>query len=158
MINTIEALQGLYVALGGELSDVANVTTIPDMLTAISTVAAQGASELPAVTADDNGKLLTVVNGAWDKVDKFIVTYDVFSGEVSHTFAEVLDAYNKGYDVIFKSSNVTYRLVLQTAQMFKFVASYIEDTNSNRCVYKQVTLNKNGTYYVANEKYITFDT
>lgn len=67
MINTIEALQGLYVALGGELSDVANVTTIPEMLTAISTVAAAGASELPAVKSADNGNVLTVVSGKWAK-------------------------------------------------------------------------------------------
>lgn len=67
MINTIEALQGLYVALGGELSDVANVTTIPEMLTAISTVAAAAASELPVVKAADNGKVLAVVGGKWTK-------------------------------------------------------------------------------------------
>lgn len=69
MINTIEALQGLYVALGGELSDVANVTTIPEMLTAISTVAATaaGGGELPAVTSSDNGDVLTVVSGNWAK-------------------------------------------------------------------------------------------
>ena len=67
MINTIEALQGLYVALGGELSDVANITTIPEMLTAISTVAAAGASELPAVKSADNGNVLTVVSGKWAK-------------------------------------------------------------------------------------------
>lgn len=67
MINTVEALQGLYVALGGELSNVANITTIPEMLTAISSVAAAAASELPAVKSADNGKVLTVVNGKWDK-------------------------------------------------------------------------------------------
>lgn len=67
MINTVEALQGLYVALGGELSNVANITTIPEMLTAISSVAAAAASELPVVTASDNGKVLGVVNGAWAK-------------------------------------------------------------------------------------------
>lgn len=69
MINTIEALQGLYVALGGEMSDVENITTIPEMLTAISTVAQAAASELPAVKSTDNNKLLTVVNGKWDKAD-----------------------------------------------------------------------------------------
>lgn len=67
MINTIEALQGLYVALGGDITDVANVTTIPEMLTAISTVAAAAAGELPAVGKSDNGDVLTVVNGKWAK-------------------------------------------------------------------------------------------
>lgn len=69
MINTVGALQGLYVALGGDLSDVANITTIPEMLTAISTVAAAAAGELPAVKSADNGKVLMVVNGKWTKAD-----------------------------------------------------------------------------------------
>lgn len=69
MINTIEALQGLYVALGGDISDVANVTTIPEMLTLISTVAEAAASELPVVNASDNGNVLTVVNGKWGKAN-----------------------------------------------------------------------------------------
>lgn len=37
MDTTIMALQNLYVALGGELSDVANIVTIPDMINAIAT-------------------------------------------------------------------------------------------------------------------------
>ena len=67
MINTIGALQGLYVALGGDLTDVANITTIPEMLTAISTVAAAAASELPPVSGTDDGSVLTVVSGKWAK-------------------------------------------------------------------------------------------
>ena len=69
MISSISALQGLYVALGGELSDVADITTIPDMLEAISTVASAAASELPPVKPADNGKVLTVVSGKWAKAD-----------------------------------------------------------------------------------------
>ena len=55
-----------YVVLGGDADDVANITTIPDMINAIATVATGvvGAT-LPAVTAEDNGKVLTVVDGAW---------------------------------------------------------------------------------------------
>lgn len=67
MINTIAALQGLYVALGGDIGDVANINTIPDMLEAISTVAASAAGELPPVTGSDNGNVLTVVSGKWAK-------------------------------------------------------------------------------------------
>ena len=66
MDNNITALQGLYVALGGDADDVAELNTIPDMINAIATVAS-GVAEatLPAVTAEDNGKVLTVVDGAW---------------------------------------------------------------------------------------------
>lgn len=65
MDNNITALQGLYVALGGDISDVENITTIPEMINAIATVVPTGASLLPEVTAADDGKVLTVVDGAW---------------------------------------------------------------------------------------------
>lgn len=67
VINNVVALQGLYVALGGDAADVANITTIAEMLTALSTVAAAAASELPVVTDTDNGDVLTVVEGKWAK-------------------------------------------------------------------------------------------
>lgn len=70
MDRTVDALKALYVALGGTAADVANITLIPDMINALATVAAAVSSaaetaELPAVTASDNGKVLTVVEGAW---------------------------------------------------------------------------------------------
>lgn len=68
MDNTITALQALYAALGGTPADVANITTIPEMINAIAThVAAGGAAELPTVSSSDNGKVLTVVSGKWAK-------------------------------------------------------------------------------------------
>lgn len=66
MDTTVKALQNLYTALGGTAADVENISTIPDMVNAIAThVASGGAAELPAVKAADNGKVLTVVSGAW---------------------------------------------------------------------------------------------
>lgn len=66
MDNNITALQGLFVALGGNIEDVENLNTIPDMINAIATVASGVAgATLPAVTAEDDGKVLTVVDGAW---------------------------------------------------------------------------------------------
>ena len=70
MGNTVEALKGLYVALGGTASDVADVVFIPDMINAIAEVAAAlttaaTTTELPAVTASDNGKVLKVAAGKW---------------------------------------------------------------------------------------------
>jgi hypothetical protein len=65
-MNTISALQALYVALGGDADDVANINTIPEMISAIATQAAKAtAPELPTVTATENGKVLKVVNGKW---------------------------------------------------------------------------------------------
>lgn len=36
MVTTVEALQGLYVSKGGSLEDVKNLSTIPDMIEALS--------------------------------------------------------------------------------------------------------------------------
>lgn len=70
MDNTIIALRNLYVALGGESSAVANLVIIPDLINAIATLISSGATkELPAVTTDDNNKVLTVVSGKWAKAD-----------------------------------------------------------------------------------------
>ena len=66
MNTTVDALKTLYVALGGNADAVKNITLIPDMITAIATVAATAtAKELPAVTASDNGKVLKVADGKW---------------------------------------------------------------------------------------------
>ena len=66
MAQTVDALKTLYVALGGNAEDVANITLIPDMILAIAEVAETAtASELPEVTASDNGKVLKVADGKW---------------------------------------------------------------------------------------------
>lgn len=68
MALTVEALKGLYEKLGG--TDFGDVTTIPEAIDKINEVAEPGGGAgLPAVTTDDNGKVLGVVNGAWDKTD-----------------------------------------------------------------------------------------
>lgn len=70
MDNTIDALHNLYVALGGDAEDVADLVIIPDLINAIATqaaliVTAANTKELPTVTATDNGKILKVVDGEW---------------------------------------------------------------------------------------------
>lgn len=66
MAQTVDALKTLYVALGGNAEDVADVNLIPDMIIAIATVAATAtAPELPKVTASDDGKVLKVAEGKW---------------------------------------------------------------------------------------------
>jgi hypothetical protein len=76
MKSTIEALQDIYISLGGLLTDtydninngspVGDYATIPDIAEAISKKATAGEG-LPDVTSADNGDILSVVNGAWDK-------------------------------------------------------------------------------------------
>ena len=66
MLNTIDALKALYVALGGDADDVADLTIIPELISAIATQAATAtAKELPEVSATDNGSVLKVIDGAW---------------------------------------------------------------------------------------------
>ena len=66
MADNVSALKALYDALGG--TDIPADATNADMINAIaSIVAAAIAKELPAVTSEDNGDVLTVVDGAWDK-------------------------------------------------------------------------------------------
>lgn len=67
---TVDALYALYVALGGDVTDIKTKTTIPECINEIATLIAGGAlKELPKVTSSDNGKLLTVVSGKWAKAD-----------------------------------------------------------------------------------------
>lgn len=67
-MTTVKALKNLYVELGGNLSDVENLVTIPDMLNALAEVAGS-TIELPAVSSTDNGDVLTVVEGKWAKAE-----------------------------------------------------------------------------------------
>lgn len=70
MDSTVKALKNLYVALGGDADDVANVSRIPDMIEAVAVVVETFVSgitskSLPDITASNNGQILTVVEGTW---------------------------------------------------------------------------------------------
>lgn len=68
-MTNVEALKNLYVALGGNEADVANLTINADVIEAMADVCeAVAGAVLPAVTDADDGKVLTVVNGAWKAV------------------------------------------------------------------------------------------
>ena len=61
----VKALKALYVALGGDADDVANVTLIADMINAIATLLGTTGGQLPAVSAENNGSVLKVADGKW---------------------------------------------------------------------------------------------
>lgn len=64
MANTnLDGLKAIYVALGGQASDVSSIETNADLLQKIA--GRVSAVKLPAVTAADNGKVLMVKSGAW---------------------------------------------------------------------------------------------
>ena len=66
MGENVKALKALYVALGGDADDVANITDNAGMISAIATVIPTAlASVLPEVTASNNGAVLKVADGKW---------------------------------------------------------------------------------------------
>lgn len=69
MKTIVEALQDLYVALGGKKADVSGLKLNPDVIEQIAALVNEGAlNELPAVTIADAGDVLTVDNsGKWGK-------------------------------------------------------------------------------------------
>ncbi len=58
MNTTIEALQNLYTALGGTASEVAEISTIPDMINAIAGLGAIKASS--ALGINNSNEIATV--------------------------------------------------------------------------------------------------
>lgn len=66
MDTNVKALKNLYTALGGTASTVADLVTNADMIDAIATlISGDAGARLPEVSASDNGKVLTVVDGEW---------------------------------------------------------------------------------------------
>lgn len=68
MDNNVDALKALYVALGGDADDVAEISLISEMIKAIATVVPASSALLPTVTAANDGDILKVVDGAWAAV------------------------------------------------------------------------------------------
>lgn len=65
-MTNVEALKALYVALGGNSATVTGMSLTADVIAATATLIANGGgARLPEVSADDNGDVLTVVEGAW---------------------------------------------------------------------------------------------
>lgn len=56
MKTTVQALKELYAKLGGDLADVALIDRVPDMIEALNSIAVA----VPAPTAEDEGKVMTV--------------------------------------------------------------------------------------------------
>ena len=68
MDNNVDALKALYVALGGDADDVADISLISEMIKAIATVVPASSALLPTVTAANDGDILKVVDGEWAAV------------------------------------------------------------------------------------------
>lgn len=108
-MTTIEALQNLYKTLGGDASDVANINTIPAMIDALSEIAGS-TIELPAVTATDNGDVLTVVAGKWAKAEipKFVLS-TINNATAAAELLEQISTLENWQSILFEY-NDTYNL------------------------------------------------
>lgn len=89
MATINEALKNLFVGLGGDPTELADNQTasdyIDDLESAIKACASEASEDiLPAVTSEDNGKILAVVDGVWTKVTITAVA-DTTSGAVTIT-------------------------------------------------------------------------
>lgn len=60
-MNTIEALQNLYVSMGGTLSDVETLNTIPEMINAISGLE-PGGEEERTITSDEINTIIDSIS------------------------------------------------------------------------------------------------
>lgn len=65
-MGNVEALKALYVAMGGDAEDVADLSLNAEIIAAMADVAeAMAAALLPEVSDADDGKILKVVDGKW---------------------------------------------------------------------------------------------
>ena len=94
-MNVLEALKTLYVGGGGDASDLDEISgnKDPNMINAIygdglNTRLSEGVADnvrsiasggggLPEVTSEDNGDVLKVVNGEWDKANPDYTIKDI---------------------------------------------------------------------------------
>ena len=61
MQTTIEALQDLYVARGGNLEDVQNINTIPDMIDAIASMTEESTEGSVPISSDEVDTIINSV-------------------------------------------------------------------------------------------------
>lgn len=108
MNNTIQALQGLYIKMGGSLTDtydaiangvqVGNYTTIPNMIEACTQLAGSG-GEVLVVTITKSGNTYTM----------------------NRTFKQIRDAYVKGKPMFAKFDNVRMSILSTDSDSFGVV-------------------------------------
>ena len=107
----------------------------------VLSVVGGGSSSLPEVTSEDNGDVLTVVEGAWAKAKNegniFIVTFtetDEQSNYVSDkTFEEIEEAYNNGKIILCNIINLMSEYPTRTSltRMIRSVRDHVAGYDAN---------------------------
>lgn len=113
MSRTItDALQKVFLKLGGNVQDIQDNKTVTDYVDDLGEVL-ESLAELPVVTSSDNGKILKVVDGKWNKGDApsnepFIVTITgELDGEytIDKTYLQTKEAYLAGKQIILNNND-----------------------------------------------------
>lgn len=174
MKTILEALKDLYVALGGSSSDVSGLSLNPDVIEKMATLVTSGAlkelpaltgnagkvlkvsegatgvewgSELPSVSADDNGDVLTVVEGVWSKaaLSGGVVTYTATWDDSNIGSGEIF-AYIETYGVPEKPFIINFPAY--TLPDGKDWGSLTSDLYGSGCVVIVNLINSEGTAYI----------
>ena len=104
-----DALRDLYLACGGDPASLSDNHAIEDYIKDLSTALVEAVkAELPAVTSSDDDKVLTVVNGAWNKAarrpDSITLVRDTTNDTISFT-ADDIKKINQYTIIAVKDSN-----------------------------------------------------
>lgn len=97
----------------------------------IDAIGEGGGSGLPEVTSADNGKVLTVVGGAWAaQQKKFVVTLTPtapdMSGTMDKTGEEITAAYEAGKEIVLQIHDGNYNNILNVSYVIDGRPAYNE--------------------------------
>jgi hypothetical protein len=163
-------LKDLYVKYGGNLADLKGNETTAEMLDAIEQIMNTGGG-LPEVTADDNGKVLSVVNGEWNKADAPAELPAVTSDDNGKVLAVANGAWGKAdasggnndFVVTYTDNNVTvtadktFAEIVAAIEADKTVKAKYYDNNSNADYYFNLIQYGNGNFAMFSCAYATTD-
>ena len=139
--TTVEELRTFYVKLGGSIEDVAGLQTDAELIDKIEDI--YEAFSLPEVTAEDNGKVLGVVEGTWTKTNapsggkNFNATLN--NQRTSFTLnnataGDIIQAVNDGKDVNILATNnsgneIIFKYMSNNNIFLSFVSVYADGAN-----------------------------
>lgn len=95
MANTInEALKNVFLSLGGNPTALSDNSTVSDYIEDLgNAIKAEAEAELPEVSAENNGQVLAVVDGAW-ALCTIAGAANLETGAVTFTFTPVTEDSN----------------------------------------------------------------